>query len=395
MTIEPFRIDTPQELLDDLRQRLLRTRWADDLGDAGWKYGLSVPFMRQLVTHWCDHFDWRSHEAALNRLHHFRATLRDGQRVHFVHERGHGPSPLPIVLTHGFPDSFARFTRLLPLLTDPAAHGGDAADAFDVVVPSLPGYAFSDPPRCDGSVFRVHDLWHELMTRHLGYARYAGHGGDWGSTITEFLARDHANAVLGIHLTDVPFFHAFQPPRDPSHAEKKYLEAIARYPQEQGAYALIQGSQPQVAALALADSPAGLAGWIVEKFRRWSDCDGDVERRFSKDELLVHVMLYWVTGTIGSSFLPYPDVSSAGAMTWIGQKLREWTGSSSTPAAFALSPKDLSSPPRDWAERFFNVQRWTTLPRGGHFAALEEPALLAEDMRAFFRPLRQGLDAPR
>jgi microsomal epoxide hydrolase len=388
MGVQPFRIDVPQEVLDDLKHRLARTRWVDDLGDVGWKYGLSIPYMRELVAHWHDRFAWREHEAVLNRLHHFRVTLSDGLGIHFVHERGNGPAPMPIVLTHGFPDSFLRFERLVPMLTDPARHGGHPDDAFDVVVPSLPGYGFSDKPQSQGTLFRIGDLWHELMTRHLGYERYAAHGGDWGSTISEFLARDHADEVLGIHLTDVPFLHSFQPPRDPSHAEKKYLEAIAQFPQTQGAYALIQGSQPQVAALGLADSPAGLAAWIVEKFRRWSDCDGDIESRFTRDELLVHVMLYWVTRTIESSFLPYHDVAHAGAMTWTMQKLNQWMGSSRPPAAFALFPKDLSTPPREWAERFFEVRRWTTMPRGGHFAALEEPTLLAEDIRAHFRPLR-------
>jgi microsomal epoxide hydrolase len=389
MGIQPFQIEVRQDVLDDLKQRLARTRWVDDLGDDGWKFGLSIPYMRELVTHWHDRFDWREHEAVLNRLHHFRVTLGDGLGIHVVHERGHGPAPMPIVLTHGFPDSFLRFAKLIPMLTDPAWYGGDPEDAFDVVVPSLPGYGFSDRPGSQWSIFRIGDLWHELMTRHLGYARFAAHGGDWGSTISEFLARDHASEVLGIHLTDVPFLHSFDAPRDPSHAEKKYLETIAQFPQTQGAYALIQGSQPQVAALGLADSPAGLAGWIVEKFRRWSDCDGDIERRFTKDDLLLHVTLYWVTRTIESSFLPYHDVAHASAMTWVTQKLKHWMGSSKPPAAFALFPKDLSTPPREWAERFFDVRRWTPMPRGGHFAALEEPALLAEDIRASFRPMRE------
>jgi microsomal epoxide hydrolase len=344
--------------------------------------------MRELAAYWRAQFDWRSQEAALNRLAQFRVELKSGLHVHFIHERGRGPAPCPIVLTHGFPDSIARFVKLIPLLVDPGGNGGDPADAFDVVVPSLPGYAFSDPPPAGVTVFDVGDLWHGLMTQHLGYARYAAHGGDWGSTITEHLARDHSDEVLGVHLTDVPFLHAYQKPDDPSHAERKYLDAIEKFPQTQGAYALVQGAQPQVAAIGLADSPVGLAAWIVEKFRRWSDCDGELERVFTKDELLTNVMLYWATGTIGSSFLPYYDVAHLGAVGWIGEKIRQWTGSSSVPAAFALFPKDLSNPPREWAERFFNVQRWTPMPRGGHFAALEEPQALAEDIRAFFRPLR-------
>lgn len=392
MSVHAFRIAVEQQLLDDLNQRLDRTRWVDDLGDAGWKYGLSIPYLRELGAYWRTEFDWRSREIALNRFSQFRVTLKGGLSIHCIHERGHGPTPFPIILTHGFPDSIVRFSKLIPLLTDPASHGGDATDAFDVVAPSLPGYAFSDKPRADGTVFDIGDLWHELMVEHLGYPRYGAHGGDWGSTISEFLARDHAAAVLGIHLTDVPFLHAYQPPRDPSHEEKKYLEAIQKFPQTQGAYALVQGSQPLVAAVGLADSPIGLAGWITEKFRRWSDCDGNLENAFTKDELLTNVMLYWVTGTIASSFLPYYDVAHFGAMGWIGQKIKQWTGSASVPAAFAMFPKDLSRPPREWAERFFNVTRWTEMPRGGHFAALEEPEMLADDIRAFFRPLRARLE---
>lgn len=387
MTISPFVIDVDENVLDDLRARLGRTRWTGDLGDGDWSYGASIPYMKELVAYWRDHFDWREHAGALNRFPNFRATLKDGLRIHFIHERGRGPKPMPIVLTHGFPDSIARFAKIIPMLADPGRHGGDPRDSFDVVAPSLPGYAFSDKPRSGESVLRVGDLWHELMTQ-LGYDRYVAHGGDWGSTITELLARDHGKHVVAIHLTDVPFIHSFQKPDDPSHAERKYLDSIAGFQQREGAYAFVQGMQPQALAVGLNDSPAGLATWLVEKFRRWSDCDGDVERRFTKDELLTNVMLYWVTETINSSFLPYYDITHAGAMTWIGQKLKEWKGTTTVPAAFAMFPKDLSSPPREWGERFFNVQRWTEMPSGGHFAALEEPEALARDIRAFFRAFR-------
>jgi pimeloyl-ACP methyl ester carboxylesterase len=389
MAPSPFVIDVDQSVLDDLRTRLDRTRWVEDLGDGGWSYGASIPYMKELVAYWRDRFDWRAQERALNRFANFRATLKDGTAIHFIHERGRGPNPLPIVLTHGFPDSVVRFAKIIPMLTDPARYGGDPRDSFDVIAPSLPGYAFSDRPHSDGSVLRVGDRWHELMTQ-LGYDRYVAHGGDWGSTITELLARDHGKHVVAIHLTDVPFFHSFQKPDDPSHAERKYLDSIATFQRRDGAYAFVQGSQPQVPGVGLNDSPAGLATWIVEKFRRWSDCDGDIERRFTKDELLTNVMLYWVTETISSSFLPYYDVTQAGALTWIGQKLKEWKGTTTVPAAFALFPKDLSSPPREWAERFFNVQRWTEMTSGGHFAALEEPDSLVRDIREFFRAFRSA-----
>lgn len=396
MTAVPFTIDIPQAVLDDLQRRLHATRWIDDLDDPGWDHGLSVPYMRELVSYWRSGFDWRAQEDALNGFANFRVDVKGGHIIHFIHEQGKGPDPLPIILTHGFPDSVLRFAKVIPMLTDPAAHGGDPADAFHVVAPSLPGYGFSDKPHSGGSLFHVSDMWHDLMTRVLGYDHYVAHGGDWGSTITDFLARDHSDAVLAIHLTDVPFYHALAGvPSDPSRAERDYLDRIAKFQQSEGAYAVVQGAQPQVAAMGLNDSPAGLAAWLIEKFRRWSDCDGDVERAFTKDELLANVMLYWVTQTINSSFLPYYDVTQAGAMTWLGQKLNEWKGSDEVPTAFAMFPKDLSTPPREWAERFYNVQRWTTMPHGGHFAALEEPDLLVNDIRTFFRPFRGMMAAMR
>jgi microsomal epoxide hydrolase len=297
---------------------------------------------------------------------------------------------LPIVLTHGFPDSFLRFLRLIPLLTDPEAHGGDPRDAFDVVVPSLPGYAFSDRPDKAGNLFNIGNLWHQLMTRELGYEQFGAHGGDWGSTVTEHLARSHAASVVGVHLTDVPFWHAFQKPGDSSPAEQEFLGTNERHQMQEGAYAMIQGTRPETLAHSLNDSPAGLAAWIVEKFERWSDCDGRIETRFAKDELLTNIMIYWATGTIGSSFLPYSDVTHASVATWMIEKAKAWVGSTQVPAGFALFPKDLPHPPREWAQRFFNVQRWTEMARGGHFAAMEEPELLAEDIREFFRPLRRA-----
>jgi pimeloyl-ACP methyl ester carboxylesterase len=385
---EAFEISVPQSVLDDLHHRLERTRWINELGEDGWDFGLSIPYMRELVRYWHHEFDWRVQEAAINRFSHHLATI-DDHRIHFIHERGNGPDPLPIILTHGFPDSFLRFAKVIPLLADPASHGGNASDAFDVIVPSLPGYAYSTRDESGPTLFQVADLWHRLLTEQLGYDRFAAHGGDWGSFITEMLARDHSSAVVGIHLTDVPYYHAIQPPKDPSRAEEKYLKSIEDFASAKGAYAMIQSAQPHVLALGLNDSPAALAGWLIEKFRSWSDCDGDVESSFSNDELLSNVMIYWVTGTINQSFGPYADIGKAGALEWTKQKLKQVIGSSDVPAGFAMFPKDLSSPPREWAERFFDVRRWTEMPRGGHFAALEEPELLVNDIREFFRPLRR------
>jgi microsomal epoxide hydrolase len=274
------------------------------------------------------------------------------------------------------------------LLTDPATHGGDARDSFDVVVPSLPWCAFSQERRHAGGIFKVNHTWHTLMTRVLGYERYGAHGGDWGSTITEHLARSHAKSVVGIHLTDVPYWHALNRPERLSPVESRYLDDIQQFQVREGAYAMIQGMKPQTLADALNDSPMGLAAWLTDKFQRWSDCDGDIGKCFTREELLTNTMIYWVTGSIGSAFLPYFDVMHAGPSRWIAEGVKQKLGSEDVPAGFALFPRDLSHPPRPWAARFFNVQRWTEMSKGGHFAAMEQPRALVEDIRAFFRPLR-------
>jgi microsomal epoxide hydrolase len=295
---------------------------------------------------------------------------------------------MPLLLVHGFPDSFLRYTKLIPLLTDPAAHGADTSDAFDVVVPSLPGYGFSQSIDREGGIFRVGGLLHELMTRELGYERFGAHGGDWGSTVCDHLARSHAEAMVGIHLTDVPFWRAFEKPRNPTPGESAYLASVERWLEGDGDYAFLQSTRAQTLADALYDSPAGLAAWFLELYRRFSDCHGDVETRFSKDELITNIVLYWTTGTVGSSFQPYRDLAHAGAARWLTEKVKGWFGTLAVPAGFALFPKDLSQPPREWAERFYNVLSWSELPRGGHFGAHEEPELLAQAIRDFFRPLR-------
>jgi microsomal epoxide hydrolase len=392
--IHRFRIDLSSEVLDDLQRRLQNTRWTSQIDGTGWEAGTDVAYLKELVNYWQYGFDWRRQEHELNQFEHFKTRVEDFG-IHFIHERGKGPAPFPLMLTHGYPDSFYRFVKLIPMLTDPLAHGARAEDAFDVVVPDLPGFGFSDKPAKHGSIFQVNNLWARLMTEKLGYSKFGAHGGDWGSTVTEQLARSHPGSVVAIHLTDVPFGHLLQKkPEDVSPAEKKFFEHNEKWLPKEGAYATIQSSKPQSLAHGLNDSPAGLAGWIVEKFRAWSDCGGDVESRFSKDELLTQIMIYWATGSIGTSFLPYYDFANAGALRWIEEGVKNWVGSSKVPAAFALFPKDISQPPREWAQRFFNVQRWTQMPRGGHFAALEEPAKLAEDIRTWFRQFRQDPATP-
>jgi len=381
MAIAPFRIEVAQSVLDDLQQRLGLTRYPDAVAGAGWDYGTDLDYLRELVGYWQSGFDWRARERELNALAHFRADV-DGFGLHFIHQRGNGPRPIPILLSHGFPDSFLRMVDIIPRLTDPAAHGGEALDAFDVVVPSLPGFGFSDRPSERGfTVARIADLFARLMTEELGYTRFAAHGGDWGSGVTEQLALRHAERLVGIHMTDIPFWRVFGVPAgELSPAEQSFLEQGRRWQRAEGGYNAIQATKPQSLAVGLNDSPAGLAAWIVEKWRSWSDCGGDVERRFSKDQLLTNVTLYWVTETIHSACRTYYEAQH--------NRLDGTSARVEVPTAVAIFPKDLVRTPREYAERFYDIRRWTEMPRGGHFAALEEPDLLVEDIRAAFRPLR-------
>lgn len=392
--VEPYTIAIAQDILDDLHARLARTRFPQAVGDDDeWQMGVPPTYAAELVDYWQNQFDWRAQEAMLNRLSHFRTEI-SGLAIHFVHERGKGPAPMPLLLTHGWPDSFTRFLKIIPLLTDPAAHGGDARDAFDVVVPSIPGYGFSDRPLKSGVLQSIPDLWNTLMTERLGYEKYGAQGGDWGSTITEMLAQQHAKSLVGIHLTDVPTGHAVEPPPNLSPTEQKYVAKVMKWRETEGGYMAEQGTRPQTLAYGLADSPAGLAAWLTEKYRQWSDCDGDVETRFTKDDLLTNITIYWATETVRSSFQLYYDRMHASLLERASTKLKEITKSKpDVPVAIASFPKDLNPPPREWAERFFDVHRFTEMTSGGHFPAFEEPEALAEDVRAFFRPLR-GLQSP-
>ncbi len=381
MNIQPFTINVAQSTLDDLRERLTRTRWPDEVQRAGWDYGTNLDYLKVLVAYWQNQFDWKAQEAKLNQFAQFRAEI-DGFGIHFIHERGQGPKPLPIILTHGWPGSFFEMVKIIPLLTDPAGHGGDPADSFDVIVPSLPGFGFSDRPHVRGvTTTKTAELWAHLMTEALGYVRFAAAGGDIGAGVTQRMALAHPDLLVGIHLTYLgsSFVRPEQP--DLSEAEQHYLNVLQQWSLQEGAYSSLQSTKPQTLAYGLNDSPVGLAAWITEKFRTWSDCDDEVERRFSKDELLTNIMLYWVTETIPSSVRIYYENAHASSPLKQGQHIE-------VPAGIALFPKEISLPPREWAERSLRVQRWTQMPRGGHFAALEEPELLVEDLRAFFRPLR-------
>jgi len=380
MTIQPFSVDIPQATLDDLRERLARTRWPDEVEGAGWDYGTNVAYLKELVAYWQHTFDWRVQEARLNQFAQFKTDI-DGLLIHFIHERGKGPNPLPIILTHGWPDSFYRMHKIIPMLTDPESFGGNAADSFDVIVPSIPGFGFSDSVRKPGwTVKQTAELWGSLMRDVLGYQRYAAAGGDGGSPISQLLALNNPASVIGIHLTD-PGFQATMnlDPSSLTPAEQQYLGAMQQRFFQEGGYVMIQSTRPQTLAYGLNDSPVGLAAWIIEKFYGWSDIDGDLEREYTKDELLTNIMIYWVTQTINPSIRSYYEESHAPSLK-PGQRVE-------VPVAMALFPKD-TPPPRALAERTLRIERWTEMPRGGHFPALEVPELYAADLQAFFRSLR-------
>ncbi|SEO81089.1 epoxide hydrolase family protein [Actinacidiphila rubida] len=378
---EPFTPHTPPAALDDLRARLRATRWPDVPEDAGWGMGADVDYLRELVTYWEREFDWTAQEAALGLLPHFRVRL-GGLGIHYVHVRAAataGPA-MPLVLGHGWPDAFWRYVKVIPLLTDPGAHGGDPADAFDVVVPDMPGYGYSDRPAGEPlNSIAVAGLWAELMSV-LGYPRFGAAGGDIGSHVSRYLALDHPDRVVAVHRTDggVPLVTPGRPELAPE--EREWIDGVAAWGAAEGAYAAMHRTKPQTAAVGLSDSPAGLAAWIVEKLRAWSDCGGDVERSFTKDEILTLVSLYWFTGTIGSSMRMYRANGSI-PPEQLARRVE-------VPSGFALFPGDIVRPPRAWLERTANVVRVTEPPRGGHFAPFEEPALYAEELRAFFRPFR-------
>lgn len=390
--IEEFRIDIAEAVLDDLKERLARTRWTADFANDGWTYGADAAYVRELAEYWRDGYDWRARETMMNAFPQFRTTI-DGLPIHFIHVRGKGrsggPAPRPLILNHGWPWTFWDFHKVIGPLSDPAAHGGDPADAFDVIAPSLPGYAFSTPLTKTGVNFwNTADLWVELMAR-LGYDRFATQGGDWGSFVSAQLGHKHADKVIGVHIhtpSPLNFMTAMgggYEPDDFGPEDAALIEKSKHMLAEEVGYFMLQRTKPQTPAVALNDSPAGLLAWIVEKRRSWSDSHGDVERRFTKDELIDTVMLYWVTESYHSSARYYYE---AFHNPW--RPSHDRTPVVEAPVGIPLLPAELTVPTRRWAERYYNLQRWTTLPEGGHFAAMEVPELLVADIRAFFRDLR-------
>jgi len=381
MTAERFSIQIPEDVLIDLKYRLDHIRWPDQLQNVAWERGTEKGYLQSLVSYWSEQYDWRAQEAELNRLPQFRCTV-DGVDVHFIHERGRGPNPLPIILTHGWPDSFIRYKKMIPLLADPARYGGDPNDAFDVIVPSIPGFGFSGKPTVGGvNNSTVSELWAKLMTEELGYETFAAAGGDMGSGVTRYLAAIHPELLVGIHVTDIGIIRQLMTAHDEaslSKEELQYKADVQKWIVEEGGYISLQATKPQTLAYGLSDSPVGLAAWIVEKFRSWSDQDCEFDKKFGNDELLTNIMIYWITNTIGPSAHRYFE--NTHSLPQLGRI--------DVPTGVALFPSDVLLPPREWAEKNLNIMRWTHMPRGGHFAAMEEPELLAEDIRAFFRQFR-------
>jgi pimeloyl-ACP methyl ester carboxylesterase len=374
MNITPFKIEIQQTVLEDLRVRLERTRWPDEVEGAGWSMGTNLGYMKELVDYWQTKYDWRKHEAMLNELPQFKADI-DGVNVHFVHAKGTGKNSTPIILTHGWPDSFYRFHKIIPMLVDPKKYGGKAEDSFDVVVPSLPGFGFSE--RKAMSTSAVADLWAKLMTDVLGYKRFAAGGGDGGSIVSKALALQHPDLVSAIHLTDVGYPTGQEDFSTMTEAEQQFAKFIQGWWFSEGAYSMVHATKPQSLAFELNDSPVGLGAWMLSMIKTGADGDKVEEAFGSRDELLTNIMIYWVTQTAGSSARMALEEARAAYIQQGGPKRSE------VPAGILLFPREAQFP-REWAERSLNVQRFTKMPEGGHFAPLEVPDLFVQDLREFF-----------
>jgi len=380
--LRPFRLSVPDPVLVDLRQRLARTRLPDEPPLEPWSTGTSVAYLRTLLDYWRDGFDWRTQEAKLNAFRQFTAPLA-GIDLHFIYEEGKGPQPMPLLLSHGWPGSVMEFHKLLPMLTDPARFGGDPADAFTVVAPSLPGYVFSfKPGQKRFGLEEIAEVFAALMRDVLGFKRFGAQGGDWGAFITTRLGYAFAERMIGIHLNLLAVRRDPKLVANPTPEEKLFLAQLAHFLKEETGYQWIQGTKPTTLAFGLTDSPAGLAAWLVEKFRSWTDCDGNPENALTRDEMLTDIMLYWVSGAIGSSFWPYYARMHGPWPVPEGSTV-------DVPTGYAEFPKEIVRPPRSVAQGMYSdIRRWSVMPKGGHFAALEQPQALAQEIREFFRPLR-------
>lgn len=376
--VQPYQIDIPDNDIADLKQRIGNTRWTDEVTHAGWNYGTSKTYLKELADYWANEFNWKEQEEKLNHFHHYKADI-DGHSIHFVYEKGLGATSTPIVLLHGWPGTFMQMNKIIPLLQQPDEHG----HSFDVIVPSLIGYGFSTPATEKGMAFyKMAGLFHKLLTEILGYKRFLLRGTDLGTVIAREWSMTFPENVLALHLSGSnPFIYLI--PKDLSAAEKTFVQKCQAFMMAEGAYIAEQSTKPQTLAYALNDSPVGLAAWIIEKFKSWSDNTGNPESRFSRDELLANISIYWFTQTIGPSFRLYCE----GARTFSPNMTKKVT----VPVAFFMLQKDIAIAPREWEDRTYaNITRWNTHPSGGHFAEWEEPAAVAEDIRAFVREQEGG-----
>jgi len=377
--MKPFKINVPENVLADLQNRLKNTRWTDEPQNAGWGYGANPTYLRELVTYWQTKYDWRKQEAALNQFPQFEAEI-DGVSIHFVYVKGKGKNPRPLILTHGWPDSFYRFYKVIPMLSDPAGFGGNANESFDVIVPSLSGFGFSDKVALAPD--KIAGIWMKLMTEVLSYKSFYAAGGDLGTAVTKSLANQYPQYVKAIHLTDV----GFPGGREDWSTTSPEEQAFGKYAQQwfftEGGYIMVQSTKPQSLGYGLNDSPVGLTSWIIEKFNSWSDNKGNIENSFTKDELLTNIMIYWVSQTINSANRMYLELSRASYMGMPKSEQRV-----EVPTGVAFFPAD-GQLPKAWAERRVNVQQFNAMPRGGHFAPLEEPKLWVGEITSFFH--KQG-----
>ncbi|PSL47340.1 pimeloyl-ACP methyl ester carboxylesterase [Chitinophaga niastensis] len=371
--MKPFKIEIAQDVLNDLKTRLTLTRWTDEPENAGWNYGTNPTYLRELVDYWQNKYDWRKQEEMLNSFPQFKADI-DGITIHFIYVKGKGANAKPLILTHEWPDSFYRFYKVIPMLTDPASHGGDANQSFDVIIPSIPGFGFSGQVAV--SSVKTAELWAKLMTVVLGYKTFFAAG---ASFTTKTLALQYPDTVKAIHLTDVGYPNGMEDWSKMSPAEQEFGQAIQRWFFTEGAFNMIQSTKPQTLGYGLNDSPVGLASWLLEKFNAWSDNKGNIENSFSKDELLTYIMIYWVSQTINTSIRTYLEDARA-AYSHGGPQPEKRV---EVPTGVAVFPGDADFP-IEWAERKVNVQQFTKMPKGGRFAAMEEPALWANDIRTFF-----------
>lgn len=380
-TVSTFRYAAAESDLDELFRRLRTTRWPEALQPGNWDYGASVADMKAICDRWRTVFDWRHWEARIFSQPHVLYSDPDGTEVHALHLRGEGPAPFPILLSHGWPGSFLEFLNLAEHLAFPSRFGGDAADAFDVIAPSLPGFGFSSSPRQPGfNHFDIADLFTRMMGA-LGYTRFVAQGGDIGASVATAMGLRHPDKLAAVHLNFIPFSYQPHLQSAPDTAERDFLEHRAAWTEAHGGYANVQRSEPETVALGLNDSPAGLAAWIVQRFRDWSPPVPGVLDPQRLDHILANLTLYWLTGTIATACRLYKDMRGAPLRLDQGQRVN-------VPTAVACFPHELPMPPRSWVARGFDLRRWTTMPQGGHFAALDEPDLLADDLREFMRPLR-------